>query len=142
MYTNTSKSGWAVKTLGIAALVGLYLSTSPEALAKSWVETTHSSERVEADLVKDGTITLKSDQPFSEVSVADTSVADIVVLTDKSFHVMGKERGKTSVLVYDKQKRLMDVIDVNVNYDIQGLKKSLHEAFPPTRLMYLLCACV
>ena len=130
MYTNTSKSGWAAKTLGIAALVGLYLSTSPEALAKSWVETTHSSERVEANLVKDGTITLKSDEPFSEVSVADTSVADIVVLTDKSFHIMGKERGKTSVLIYDKQKRLMDVIDVTVNYDIQGLKKSLHEAFP------------
>ena len=130
MYTNTSKSGWAVKSLGIAALIGLYLSTSPEALAKSWVETTHSSERVEADLVKDGTITLKSDAPFSEVSVADTSIADIVVLTDKSFHVMGKERGKTSVLVYDEQKRLMDVIDVTVNFDIQGLKKSLHEAFP------------
>jgi len=130
MYTNTSKSGWAVKSLGIAALIGLYLSASPEALAKSWVETTHSSERVEADLVKDGTITLKSDAPFSEVSVADTSIADIVVLTDKSFHVMGKERGRTSVLVYDQQKRLMDVIDVTVNFDIQGLKKSLHEAFP------------
>lgn len=130
MYTNTSKSGWAVKSLGIAALIGLYLSASPEALAKSWVETTHSSERVAADLVKDGTITLKSDEAFSTVSVADTSIADIVVLTDKSFHVMGKERGKTSVLVYDKQKRLMDVIDVTVNFDIHGLKKSLHEAFP------------
>ena len=130
MYTRTSKSGWAVKTLGIAALVGLYLSSSPQALAKSWVETTHSSERVAADLVKDGTITLRSDESFSEVSVADTNIADIVVLTDKSFHVTGKERGKTSVLVYDRQKRLMDVIDVTVNYDIQGLKKSLHDAFP------------
>lgn len=62
--------------------------------------------------------------------MADTSIADIVVLTDKSFHVIGKERGKTSVLMYDQQKRLMDVIGVTVNYDIQGLKKSLHEAFP------------
>ncbi|NNC36974.1 MAG: type II and III secretion system protein family protein [Acidimicrobiales bacterium] len=130
MYVRTTKSGWAIKSLGIAALIGIYLSSSPEALAKSWVETTHSSERVAADLVKDGTITLKSDQPFSEVNVANTKIADIVVLTDKSFHVMGKERGKTSVLVYDQQKRLMDVIDVTVNYDIQGLKKSLFEAFP------------
>jgi pilus assembly protein CpaC len=122
--------GQMIKTLGVISLVGMYLSASPEAFAKSWVETTHSSERVDAELVKDGTITLKSDAPFSEVSVANTDIADIVVLTDRSFHVMGKKRGKTSVLVYDKQKRLMDVIDVTVNYDIQGLKKSLHDAFP------------
>ena len=119
-----------VKTLGIATLVGLFMSASPDAYAKSWVEATKSSERVNAQLVKDGTITLKSEDAFSEVSVANTDIADIVVLTDRSFHVMGKERGKTSVLVYDKQRRLMDVIDVTVNYDVQGLKKSLHEAFP------------
>jgi pilus assembly protein CpaC len=130
MYAQLNKRGLVIKLLGIAALAGLSMTTSKHAYAKSWVEATQSSERVAADLVKDGTITLKSEQPFSEVSVANTDVADIVVLTDRSFHVTGKERGKTSVLVYDQQSRLMDVIDVTVNYDIQGLKRSLHEEFP------------
>jgi len=130
MYAKISKRGLAVKTITIGALVGLSLSTSPLAFAKSWVEATNGSERVEADLVKDGTITMRSEHPFSEVSVANTKIADIVVLTDRSFHVMGKERGKTSVLVYDQEKRLMDVIDVTVNYDLQGLKKALHDEFP------------
>ncbi|PHR91806.1 MAG: general secretion pathway protein [Robiginitomaculum sp.] len=107
---------------------------APQAIAKSWVESGQASNQIEANLVKGGTLVLKSDTAFSEVRVVDSSVADIVVLSDKSFQLRGKDRGKTSVMIYDKQGRLTDVIEINVGYDIQSLKKSLYESFPKERI--------
>lgn len=106
----------------------------PQASAKSWVETKQVLETVEAELVKDGSLIMKSDIVFSEVRVVDSSIADIVILTDKSFQLRGKDQGKTSVMIYDKKKRLTDVIEVSVGYDTQSLKKSLFETFPKERI--------
>lgn len=116
------------------AAVVMWGALAPQAIARSWVEASEASGQVEANLVKGGTLILKSDTVFSEVRVADSSVADIVVLTDKSFQLRGKERGQTSVMIYDKQRRLTDVIEISVGYDLQGLKKSLYESFPKERI--------
>lgn len=123
-----------VKSLFMCAAVISSGMIVPQASAKSWVETKQILDTVNADLVKDGTLVMKSDVVFSEVRVVDTSIADIVVLTDKSFQLRGKDQGKTSVMIYDKKKRLTDVIEVSVGYDVQSLKKSLFETFPKERI--------
>jgi len=110
-------------------LAGIMLASVP-ANAKAWVEVDAETISIEAKVVKDGNITLKSDIPFSEVRVAESNIADVVILTNRSFLVTGKTRGKTSIMIYDTNKRLLDVINVEVNLDIQGLKKSLFETFP------------
>ncbi len=130
MYNYKNQTRGLKHTILASLLAATCLGFSPQALAKSWVETEKSSLNLSADVVKDGSITLKSDTVFSEVRIANTKIADIVVLTDRSFQLMGKERGKTSVMVYDEEKRLVDVIEVNVGYDVQNLKKSLFDTFP------------
>jgi pilus assembly protein CpaC len=37
-------------------------------------------------------------------------------------------------MLYDAQRRLVDIVDVNVEFDIAGLKKSLFESFPNERV--------
>ncbi|MCF6220444.1 MAG: type II and III secretion system protein family protein [Robiginitomaculum sp.] len=124
----------AAKLLWPALILGTFMIANVPANAKSWVEASAEINTVNAVVVKDGNITLRSDTPFSEVRVAESSIADVVVLTNHSFLVTGKTRGKTSVMIYDNKKRLLDVINVEVNLDIQGLKKSLYETFPKERI--------
>ena len=122
------------KALLSSALLAVFMVANVPANAKAWVEVSVETVSVEAKVVKDGNITLKSDTPFSEVRVSESSIADVVILTNRSFLVTGKTRGKTSVMVYDTNKRLMDVVNVEVNLDVQGLKKSLFETFPKEQI--------
>jgi pilus assembly protein CpaC len=122
------------KLLLPSLLLVVFMAANVPASAKAWVEASVESTSIEAKVVKDGNITLKSETPFSEVRVGESSIADVVILTNRSFLVTGKTRGKTSVMIYDTNKRLMDVINVEVNLDVQGLKKSLYDTFPKEKI--------
>jgi pilus assembly protein CpaC len=58
--------------------------------------------------------TLRTDQSFTDIVVGDPDVADAVPLTDKSIYVLGKKVGVTSVSIYDADKKLVGVIEVDV----------------------------
>lgn len=115
------------------ALAAFSLMSAP-ASAKSWVDSTSAKTRVAAKVVKDDMVLMRTEASFKEVRVANAEIADVVVLTDKSFQVMGKTSGKTNVMLYDAQKRLVDIVDVTVGFDIAGLKKSLFETFPKDKI--------
>lgn len=115
------------------AIVPLMLVCGPmtsDGFAKSWVEGSGADRRVSTQVVKDDMIIMRTDESFKEVRVANAKIADVVVLTDRSFHIFGKEGGKTNVMLYGDNNRLLDIIDVKVGFDMPGLKKSLYEAFP------------
>lgn len=115
------------------ALMATALIITP-ATAKSWVDNTSAKTRVAAKVVKDDMVLMRTEAAFKEVRVANAEIADVVVLTDKSFQVMGKTSGKTNVMLYDAQKRLVDIVDVTVGFDVAGLKKSLFETFPRDKI--------
>jgi len=104
------------------------------ATAETWVDKQSQTERVSAAVVKDDMVILRTQKAFKEIRVANAKIADVVVLSDRSFQVLGKAGGKTNVMLYDAQRRLIDIVDVNVGFDIAGLKKSLFETFPNERV--------
>ena len=114
------------KTLLISTLM-LGLVTS-QAQARSWVD--DSDNRIETNVVKDDTIVMRTDTAFREVRVANADVADVVILTNKTFQVLGKRSGRTNVMLYDVDNRLVDIIDVRVGYDVADLRRTLYESFP------------
>lgn len=114
------------KTLLFSAL----LLPAQTSFAKSWVDNTRMEARTLASVTKDDSIVMRTSAAFKEVRVVDAKIADIVVLTDHSFQVLGKLAGKTNVMLYDVNNQLVDIVDVNVRYDIEGLKLALHETFP------------
>ena len=116
------------------ALTATALMAGPAFANSSWVDTDAAKSRVAAKVVKDDMVLMRTADAFKEVRVANADIADVVVLTDKSFQVMGKARGKTNVMLYDGQKRLVDIVDVTVGYDMAGLKKSLFETFPNDKI--------
>ncbi len=118
------------KLLISSLIMGCSLGT---ASAKSWID--HSAgDRVATSVKIDDMIVMRTEKSFKEVRVANADIADVVVLTDRSFHVMGKSGGKTNVMLYDAQKQLVDIIDVTVGYDLAELKKSLFETMPNERV--------
>lgn len=118
-----------LKTLVVSSAV-FCAAAGQTSHAGAWVDTAAAGQRTSTTVTKDDSIVMRTDEAFKEVRVADAKIADIVVLTDRSFQVLGKKAGKTNVMLYDKQNRLVDIVDVKVGFDIQGLKRALFETFP------------
>lgn len=112
----------------IVILAGSALLSTP-AMAKSWVDT-QTSERSSTSVVKDDTLVMRTDTSFAQVRVANAEIADVVVLSDRSFQVLGKAGGKTNVMLYDQENQLVDIVDVTVGFDVASLKRTLFETFP------------
>lgn len=126
-----------MKTLRSTLLLGALtasLMTLPAANAKSWIETQPESIGTQADLTTGRPVIMRAETAFSDIMVADDKVADVVVLTDKSFQLMGKTSGRTNIMLYDNAKRLIDIVEVNVGYDVAALKKGLYQTFPRERI--------
>ena len=102
--------------------------------AKSWVDHSVNDDRISTSVVKNDMIVMRTETSFKEVRVANTDIADVVVLTDRSFQVMGKSGGKTNVILYDNERQLIDIVDVTVGHDLAGLKKTLFQSFPRERI--------
>jgi pilus assembly protein CpaC len=66
---------------------------------------------------KDKSAAFRLSAPAGEIVVAQPDMLQIVATTDRSFYARGKAVGVTNILVYDRQRRLVEVIDAYVGYD-------------------------
>jgi pilus assembly protein CpaC len=81
-------------------------------------------------VAKDMSKAFHLDYPVSEIVVAQPDTLQLVATTDHSFYVRGKALGVTNILVYDKQHRLAEVIDVHVCQNVRALQADLNTALP------------
>jgi len=81
-------------------------------------------------VAKDKSTAFRLAGPAGQIVVAQPDIAEIVANTDRSIYVRGKTLGATNILVYDPQKRLVEVIDVKVGHDITGIQADLAAALP------------
>ena len=114
------------------AAFGLLLSASLAApvAAGTRIDTAKTDARVRADVTVDDMVVMRTDVAFAEVRVANPDVADVVIMSDRSFQVLGKGGGKTNVMLYDTDRQLVDVVDVRVGFDLAELKRALFETLP------------
>ena len=68
--------------------------------------------------------------PFGEIVVGDPETADVNALSDRTLYVLGRKLGTTNVTLFDENKNLLAVIDVEVTHDLSGLKEALKQAIP------------
>jgi pilus assembly protein CpaC len=120
------------RLIALALLTAGLATAAPAAVAQSMAEqgTTRSIM-----VAKDKSAAFRLFGPVGEVVVAAPDVAQIVATTDRSFYVRGKNVGSTNVLVYDPQRRLVEVIDVRVGADTSNLQADLNAAFPGEKIV-------
>jgi len=68
--------------------------------------------------------------PANRVSVANPDVADIVVISPTEVYVLGKDLGTTNVLLWDHDNHLIGDINVEVQHDLDSLKRKFAELLP------------
>lgn len=79
-------------------------------------------------LVLDKSQTLRTARPFAEAMIANPGIADAVPLTDQSIYVIGKRIGVTRLTLIDDAKRLLGVYEIEVSYDVNGLREELERS--------------
>ena len=67
---------------------------------------------------------------FTELSVGNPLVADVAALSRSQFYILGKAVGSTNVIVTDQGGGVIQVFDVNVGHDVDGLKRKIYDIAP------------
>jgi pilus assembly protein CpaC len=111
----------AVLCLALLALLG-GLATAAE------------TERLQTlGLKPGGSELIKTPQPFKRVSIADPTIAEVVVLSSREICVFGKKAGYTSVILWDEEKG-KTLLDIVVSLDLTALKHQLNQLYPDQKI--------
>lgn len=73
---------------------------------------------------------IRVDRSFTELSVGNPEIAQVIPLTRRSIYILGKRVGTTNLTISDGRGRIHAVVDLAVTYDIEGLKAKLYEIMP------------
>ena len=84
---------------------------------------------------KDKSMAYRLSPSAAEVVVAEPQIAQIVANNNNSVYVRGEEMGSTNILVYDKNHRLLEVIDVNVGFDASAAQAAINRELPADHIV-------
>ena len=118
--------GWAgiFRAAGAAAIgAGLLWTISP-ALAEKGGPCHSIKQQVSAikvTLYKSRTLCFSG--PFSTAVIGAPEIADVLPITESMLYVQGKKVGATNISVFDQQRRLVSVIDLEVAPDTSSSAK-------------------
>ncbi len=63
--------------------------------------------------------------PFARVSVGNPEVAEIRPITPKQLYILGIKAGSTNVMLWDKQDRIVGILNVNVSREFGALNAEI-----------------
>jgi len=87
------------------------------------------------DVPKGKSMAFRLSPAAAEVVVAEPSIAQIVANNNNSVYVRGEDMGSTNILVYDKNHRLLEVVDVNVGFDASAAQSAINRSLPNNHIV-------
>ncbi len=75
-------------------------------------------------------VVVESEEPFTELSIANPEIADISTLSDRTIYVLGKTPGRTTLTLLGADGRLITNVEVHVTPDIAEFKERLRQILP------------
>ena len=114
------------------ALVGLGLACLPivQAATAETLTVVQRGTVSTLDVPMNRAIVVESDEPFSELSIANPGIADISSLSDRTIYVLGKSPGLTTLTLLDATGRLITNVNVRVAADVTEFKERLRQILP------------
>ena len=125
----------AMMATGLAAAPAA-AQTSPEARPQRPVTIETRGERHAGEFMVplNKSQVLRLERPFTDLTVGNPAIADVLPLTNQTIYVLGKTIGSTNMLIYGPNRQLIAVVDLVVTPDIAGLRARLHEIMPSERI--------
>ncbi len=131
--TASPRTGWRRVRLALAAALALgfgLLAAAPAEAGNTVMRLTGERKVDQMRVTVGSSKTVETDLSFVDLVVGDPDIADVMPLTDRSLYVLGKTAGTTNVSVYDADRRLIGVIEVEVGYHTSRLRKELSRRLP------------
>ncbi|WP_102222595.1 type II and III secretion system protein family protein [Acidimangrovimonas sediminis] len=124
-----------MKTIWQAGLFGIALTIAqvPTAQAESLHVMRGATSRP-LSVPMNRAVVVESDQPFSELSIANPGIADISTLSDKSIYILGKAPGRTTLTLLGADGKLITNVEVQVTPDIAEFKERLQQILPGEKI--------
>jgi pilus assembly protein CpaC len=69
--------------------------------------------------------TVKLARPFASTIVGAPEIADVLPLSDRALYIQGKKIGTTNVSVFDQDKRIIAVLDIEVTVDARNVAEQI-----------------
>ncbi|MBX7459003.1 type II and III secretion system protein family protein [Qipengyuania sp. 1NDH17] len=73
---------------------------------------------------------LTADTAIDRAMIGNDEIADILPVSTNSIYVLGKEVGTTSLTLYDRNNRVIAVMDISVGPDVAGLREQMTQLMP------------
>jgi pilus assembly protein CpaC len=118
----------AIKALAgaliVVATVGVFSDTVPaESSAGSWMSEGPPARQVTITLNKSRTFRI--DQSFASAVVGAPDIADARPMSDHVLYVQGNKIGTTNLVVFDKDMKVIGVMDITVTLDTGSLQQRI-----------------
>ena len=127
-YMAASRLRWLSSAL---VLLAISLAAASPVFANGYGKSLNSyyldqtSQRIEVPVVLHKSETVRVDFAFGDALVGDPEIADVVPLTNQSIYILGKKVGVTRLSLLDAKKQILGVVDIEVTYDLDILRRSL-----------------
>jgi len=120
-----------IKTFVTACAMGIALSTSMLTPVHSeTLRVISGSSSAPLNVPMNRAVVVESDQPFSELSIANPGIADVTTLSDKTIYVLGKLPGRTTMTILGADGTLLSNVEVQVTPDVAEFKERLKQILP------------
>jgi len=82
------------------------------------------------DLARGQFLTVKTAVDIGKVVVGDPDIAAAVVMSGRSFYILGRSEGRTNVAVFNANDVMIGMAEIEVGADTADLEQSIQEAVP------------
>lgn len=76
----------------------------------------------------------KMKEDIHRVSIGNPNIADILVLREDELYVVGKMLGTTNIMIWDKNNKVVDIINVEVTHDLNSLRERFYHYLPDEKI--------
>ncbi len=116
-----------LKTLLAFALASLAFGATPAAAQYQSDYGLHAGELI-VPINKSQVVT--TSETIDRAMIGNSEIADVLPISERSIYVLGKALGTTSLTLYDRNNRVIAVMDVSVGPDVDGMQRQLAALLP------------
>ncbi len=118
--------------LGLAVVLGSALAVPASAQTRDITIGDGVVSKIE--IAPSTTLTVRTNKPYADILIGDTSIIDAFPLTDSSLYIQARQNGLTNVTLYDSNKKLLEVLSVLVRTDFSELERAISRAVPSAQV--------
>lgn len=135
---NFSACGMRRRALRLAGILMLALTAplAPMGSASANGDVIHiaSGRNTQVTIAKGKPKTIRTNASYYEIVVGDPNIANVTPLTDRSFYVLGNQLGTTGIALFDKNKRMVGSVDIEVTLDTERLASTIRQVVPDAHI--------